>query len=128
MRQRPRRPVDWYGMADREARAVLAALPSDLRGCLEDVAITLDPVPRRSEEQEAGDEDDLLGLFDGPTYAECGGGGELPRAIHLFIENIRDEAGDDPVCFRQEVRTTLLHEIGHYLGLEEDEIELRGLG
>ena len=51
----------------------------------------------------------------------------MPSAIRLFIENLRDEAEDDPERFRQEVRTTLLHELGHYLGLDEDELERRNL-
>ena len=45
----------------------------------------------------------------------------------VYVENLRDEAEDDPARFRREVRTTLLHELGHYLGLEEDELERRGL-
>jgi len=51
----------------------------------------------------------------------------LPPTITLFLANLRDEAGDDPAIFRQEVRTTLLHEIGHYLGLDEDGLIARGL-
>ena len=47
--------------------------------------------------------------------------------IHLYIENLRDEAQDSPARFRQEVRTTLLHEIGHYLGLDEQALARRGL-
>jgi predicted Zn-dependent protease with MMP-like domain len=43
------------------------------------------------------------------------------------VENLRDEAEDDPTRFRQEVRTTLLHEIGHFLGLDEDGLSDRGL-
>jgi predicted Zn-dependent protease with MMP-like domain len=49
----------------------------------------------------------------------------MPPGIRLFIENLRDEAGDDPSAFRQEVRTTLLHEIGHYLGMDEDDLAAR---
>jgi predicted Zn-dependent protease with MMP-like domain len=52
----------------------------------------------------------------------------MPSAIRLYIENLRDEAEDDPERFRREVRKTLLHELGHYLGLEEDDLEKRGLG
>lgn len=120
--------TDWYALADHEARAVRAALPPDLRGCLAGLAVTLDPYPTPDEEMQEGDDEALLGLFVGPTYAEAAGDCDpLPSAIRLFVENLRDEAEDDPARFRQEVRTTLLHELGHYLGLDEDELERRGL-
>ena len=48
--------------------------------------------------------------------------------ILLFLENLWDFAGEDEEIFRQEVRTTYLHELGHYLGLEEIDLEERGLG
>ena len=120
--------TDWYALADQESRAVLAALPSDLRGCIANLAITLDPYPRPDEEIEEGDDEALLGLFVGPSYGEAEQDNDpMPSAIRLFVENLRDEAEDDPERFRQEVRTTLLHELGHYLGLDEDELEKRGL-
>jgi len=120
--------TDWYALADKEAQAVFAALPPDLRGCIANLAITLDPNPRPDEEVEEGDDEDLLGLFVGPSYAEVNEDADpTPSAIRLFVENIRAEAEDDPARFRQEVRTTLLHELGHYLGLDEDELDKRGL-
>jgi len=120
--------TDWYALADKEVRDVRCALPSDLRACITNLAITLDPYPTPDEEIQEGDDEDLLGLFVGPCYAESASDNDpFPSAIRLFIENIRDEAEDDPARFRQEVRTTLLHELGHYLGLDEDELEKRGL-
>ena len=77
---------------------------------------------------EEGDDEDLLGLFVGASFAEVADEAEpLPSAIRLFVENLRDEAEDDPARFRQEVRDTLLHELGHYLGLDEDGLTERGL-
>ncbi len=120
--------TDWYALADKEARAVCAALPPDLRACIADLAITLDPYPTPDEEMEEGDDEALLGLFVGSSYGESTGDADpMPSAIRLFVENLRDEAEDDPARFRQEVRTTLLHELGHYLGLDEDELDKRGL-
>lgn len=120
--------TDWYALADEETRTVFDALPPDLRACLATLAVTLDPRPTPDEEIEPGDRDTLLGLFTGPAYAEAADDPDpLPSAIRLFIENLRDEAGNDPARFRQEVRTTLLHELGHYLGLDEDGLADRGL-
>ena len=118
----------WYTLADEEACAVLAALPPDIRVRLADLAVTLDPFPTREEEIEEGDDEALLGLFVGAPFGEALETADPePCAIRLFVENLRDEAEDDPVRFRQEVRTTLLHEIGHYLGLDEDGLAERGL-
>lgn len=120
--------TDWYGIADQEVQAVCKALPQDLQECLTHLLITLDPHPRKSEQLEADDQEDLLGLFVGSAYADSQNDSDpLPSAIRLYIENIRDEAEDDPKRFRHEVRKTLLHELGHYLGLEEDDLEKRGL-
>jgi len=119
---------DWYALADEEVNAVFAALPSDLRACLAQLAVTLDPRPTPDEALQEGDEEALLGLFVGPSYAETDCELDpMPSAIRLFVDNLRDEAGGDPARFRQEVRTTLLHELGHYLGLDEHELDARGL-
>ena len=119
---------DWTAIADHEVQAVCAALPEDLRSCIAELTITLDPYPLPDEEMEEGDDENLLGLFEGPSYAELPDNADpMPSAIRLYIENLRDEAEDDPKRFRHEVRKTLLHELGHYLGLEEDDLDKRGL-
>jgi len=80
------------------------------------------------EQSEEGDDENLLGLFVGASFAEAADDLEpLPGAIRLFVENIRAETGDNVARFRQEVRDTLLHELGHYLGLDEDDLAARGL-
>jgi len=118
----------WYDIADEEACAVLDALPQTLRDRLGGLSVTLDPRPMPDEEQLDGDDEALLGLFVGPSFGEeLAAEYPMSPSIHLFVENLRDEAEHDPVRFRQEVRTTLLHEIGHYLGLDEDELSERGL-
>lgn len=120
--------VDWTEIADHEVQAVCAALPPDLRACLADLRITLGPRPRPDEEMEEGDDENLLGLFEGPCYAELPDNADpMPSAIRLYIENLRDEAEGDPKRFRYEVRKTLLHELGHYLGLDEEDLDKRGL-
>jgi predicted Zn-dependent protease with MMP-like domain len=120
--------TDWYDLAEKEVRAVVAALPPDLRACLADLAITLDPRPTTDEKMQDGDDEALLGLFVGPCYAEAAGDSDfMPSAIRLFVENLREEAEEEAERFRQEVRLTLLHELGHFLGLDEKELEHRGL-
>jgi predicted Zn-dependent protease with MMP-like domain len=51
----------------------------------------------------------------------------VPAQIILFLENIDEMVDGDEEEFRDEVRVTLIHELGHYLGLDEDELDRRGL-
>jgi predicted Zn-dependent protease with MMP-like domain len=70
---------------------------------------------------------DTLGLFVGPAVDEDPGADPIPPGIILFLGNIWDYAMDDEHAFRSEVRTTFLHELGHYLGLGEDGLRERDL-
>ena len=46
----------------------------------------------------------------------------VPPQIIVFLENLWESAAEDEKTFRKEIRTTLLHELGHYLGLNEGEL------
>ena len=115
----------WENRALAEVESTLAALPGPLREQARKLPITFESVPN-AELQADGVEADTLGLFVGPEFAD-----EevvpLPPQIILFLDNLRDFAEDDPKIFREEVRITLLHELGHYLGLDEDGLIDRGL-
>ena len=50
----------------------------------------------------------------------------MPR-IRLFLDNLWEDCDRDLETFRDEVRITLLHELGHYLGLDEDQVAALGL-
>jgi len=127
-REAPKGLDTWYGWADEVACEGQASLPPVLREKLTGLIITLDSKPSPDETLQEGDREALLGLFTGPSFGEEWEASDpTPPAIRLFVENLRDEAEDDPSRFRQEVRITLLHEIGHYLGLDEDELADRGL-
>jgi predicted Zn-dependent protease with MMP-like domain len=74
-------------------------------------------------------EPDILGMFVGdPHGMATGEGNPVPAQILLFLENIYDFAEGDGAVYRDEVRITYLHELGHYFGWDEDELEARGLG
>jgi predicted Zn-dependent protease with MMP-like domain len=73
-------------------------------------------------------EPDIMGLFVGEHHGlEAGVSNSVPPQIFLFLENIYDEADGAAARFDEEVRLTYLHELGHYLGWDEDEVEARGL-
>ncbi|MGA2240635.1 MAG: metallopeptidase family protein [Verrucomicrobiota bacterium] len=119
---------DWKrlcAVAAAEVAATLAALPKPLRARAKKLPVTFERRPN-ADLQADGIEPDTLGLFTGAEFAEEGNV-PIPPQIILFMENLWDFAEGDEVIFREEVRTTFLHELGHYLGLEEDEIAGRGL-
>lgn len=75
-----------------------------------------------------GLEPDILGLFVGPSHdAEPGATDSVPPQILLFLTNLWDYAEEDVEVYREEVRLTYLHELGHYLGWDESDLEARGL-
>jgi len=75
-----------------------------------------------------GFEPDILGLFAGdPHGSGPAEANPIPPQILLYIRNLWDYAEEDVEAFRDEVRLTYLHELGHYLGWSEDEIAARGL-
>jgi predicted Zn-dependent protease with MMP-like domain len=112
-------------VASKEVGATLAALPKPLRAQAEKLPVTFERQPN-ADLQSDGIEPDTLGLFAGPEFADEGNV-PLPPQIILFLGNLWDCAEGDEVIFREEVRTTFLHELGHYLGLDEDEIAGRGM-
>jgi predicted Zn-dependent protease with MMP-like domain len=114
------------------ARSVVTAaerrLPADVRAAAAAVPVCYQPAPNEGILAE-GWEPDILGLFVGHEH-----GGELrddgvplPPQILLFLENLWDYAEGDETIYRDEVRLTYLHELGHYLGWDEEEIARRGL-
>lgn len=75
-----------------------------------------------------GVEQDVLGLFVGESFPDgVAGNDPLPAQILLFLGNIWDYARHDAPAYREEIRRTLLHELGHYLGLDEDQLTERDL-
>jgi predicted Zn-dependent protease with MMP-like domain len=108
-----------------EIEATLKELAAPLRERAAKLPVTFEPRPNAGLQAD-GIEADTLGLFAGAEFVE-----EemvpMPPQIILFLENIWDVAEMNEKHFREEVRTTFLHELGHYLGLDEDELTERGL-
>jgi predicted Zn-dependent protease with MMP-like domain len=112
-------------LASAEVEKTLDALPKPLRERAEKLPVTFERQPNE-ELQADGIEADTLGLFIGPEFADEENV-PMPPQIILFLENIWDLAETDEKFFREEIHTTFLHELGHYLGLDEDELTERGL-
>lgn len=112
-------------VAAAEVEATLEALPKPLRERAEKLPVTFERQPNAGLQAD-GIEPETLGLFTGPEFANEEDG-PLPPQIILFLENLWDFGEGNETIFREEVRTTFLHELGHYLGLDEGELTERGL-
>lgn len=119
------RELEWR--VTRTVARVVRELPGDLRRLAENV-------PVRCEWKMAGHwlddgvPEDSMGLFSGPAFGEPVDPDCLESpCITLFLAELWDCSEEDCGIFDDEVRTTYLHEFGHYLGLDEQEVEARGL-
>jgi len=99
---------------DDHVKAALDSLPPHLAAALDNVAIVI--------EDEHPDDPDLFGLYEGIPLPERGDmAGELPDRITIFRLPLTDEF-TNPRELEQEIRITVLHELGHYFGLDEDRL------
>jgi len=115
------------GLAREEVRETLRKLPPQLREEARCLPVSYERRPNRAMVAD-GIEPDTLGLFVGRGFDEEEISVDpLPPQILLFLENIWDAARGDSVICRKEVRATYLHELGHFLGLDEGDLDERGL-
>lgn len=118
---------DLVAIARDEVGGLVSSLPDDVRLRADEVRVVYElDFPSRWEEE--GIEPDSLGLFSGPSYVDYDHDWtpEEPL-VSLFLRNLWDYSDRDEEIFREEVRRTYLHELGHYLGLEEEDMEERDL-
>jgi len=114
-------------LAADEVAATLAELPVPLRHRAQQLPVTFEPKPNADFIAE-GIEPDTLGVFTGPAFGEEDyAASPVPPQIILYLENLWDYAAADAAVYREEIHTTYLHELGHYLGLDEDDLTERGL-
>lgn len=107
-------------------RDAVDSLPDEMKSQLENVAILVEDEPPEDWEEENGVGGDLLGLYHGISKKDRGFwyGNTLPDNITIYrapIERMSTSRED----LRNNVLQTVLHEVGHYFGL--DERELRSL-
>ena len=107
--------------------ATQRSLPDALRPLAARVPVHYESLPDADVIAD-GFPDDILGLFTGdPHGTELAHDQPAPPHIVLYLENLWDYAEGDRAVFRDEVRLTYLHELGHYFGWDEDELAARGL-
>jgi predicted Zn-dependent protease with MMP-like domain len=111
---------------NRLVEEALDDIPPRFRQAMKNIAIVLEDEPSSDllAEMEIEPPDSLYGLYQGTPLTErsWGYGNALPDRISLFqrtIEEDSEDAEDVVVCIAE----TLIHEIGHYFGLSEEQIE-----
>lgn len=114
--------LEW---AEAELDSLAQSLPPQLQQAVEKITVVLEDYPGSSWLAE-GVQPDQLGLFEG-VGCEDPSHHHLPRIV-LWLRNLWEMCNGDLEAYREEVRVTFLHELGHYLGLDEDDLEERDLG
>jgi predicted Zn-dependent protease with MMP-like domain len=95
---------------DEHVRRALDGLPPELAAGLKNVAVLV--------EEENPEEPDLFGLFEETPY--------LPARVAIYRRPLLEEFGDDPAALEREIRITVLHELAHYFGIDEDRLDELG--
>ena len=106
---------------EEHVRRALETLPPDLREAMSNVAIVV--------EEENPDDPDLFGLYLGVPLVERDSStyqGVLPDKIAIYRRPLEEEFSDDPDVLEDEIRITVLHEVAHHFGIDEDRLEELG--
>jgi predicted Zn-dependent protease with MMP-like domain len=94
----------------------IESLPPELRQAMSNVEIVV--------EEENAEDPDLFGLYLGIplTERDTGYSGALPDKTAIYRRPLVEEFGDDPEVLEDEIRITVLHEIAHHFGIDEDRL------
>lgn len=113
---------------ERLVEEALASLPDEFLDALENIEVVVEDWPSEQELEEAGLDPRkryaLLGLYHGVPLPERGTwyAGVGPDLITIYQKPIERIAGGDPEAIRKQVRTTVLHEIAHYFGIDDERL------
>jgi predicted Zn-dependent protease with MMP-like domain len=105
---------------EEHVRRAVASLPADLRRAMSNVEIVV--------EGEDPDDPDLYGLYHGIPLTERGSGyaGVLPDKISIYRIPLEEDFAGEPELLEDEIRITVIHEIGHHFGIEDDRLDELG--
>jgi predicted Zn-dependent protease with MMP-like domain len=104
---------------EEHVRQALDSLPGELREAMSNVEVVV--------EDENEEDPDLFGLYLGiPLPERHDYSGVLPDKIAIYRLPLEDAFGDDPERLEDEIRVTVLHEIAHHFGIDEQRLEELG--
>jgi predicted Zn-dependent protease with MMP-like domain len=111
---------------ERVVARALDGLPAEAAAFLDNVAVVVEDEPTVEDLVEAGldpETDTLFGIYQGLALTERGGsyGNILPDRIVIYRRPLLEECEDRNELIR-EIQDTVVHEIGHYFGLDEDDL------
>ena len=107
----------------------LEQLPEPVLQAMPNLAVIAEEYPDAAMVDEEPYDPRLLGLFTGPTAVDFGSHEMVPQGpalVYIFQRNLERETHSRADLIEQ-ITITVLHEIGHYLGLDEADLEARGL-
>jgi predicted Zn-dependent protease with MMP-like domain len=102
----------------------LAGIPSPFREHLAEVAIVIDDEPTADQlrHNDSDDDEGLYGIYEGVPITEYGADWvAMPNRITLFRLPLEEDF-PDPDDLAEEVRITVIHELAHHLGIDDDRL------
>ena len=108
----------------------LASIPAEFRAALREVAIVIEdwPTDEQLEENDLDPDDALYGLYEGVPRTEWAADwAAVPNRITLFRVPLVEDF-PDAVELAREVRVTVIHELAHHLGIDDDRLDELGAG
>jgi predicted Zn-dependent protease with MMP-like domain len=111
-------PAAFEALVDR----ALDEIPEEIAGLVSNVVVLV-------EDEAPADDPDLLGLYDGVALTEREGwwGGQLPDRILIFRRPLLDFC-DTLEQLEHEVRVTVVHEVAHHFGIDDERLHELGYG
>ena len=111
------------GFFERTVKEVVESLPAEIRDRLENVAFIVEDNPTTIPEEWGDGDHELLGLYHGISQKDRGFwyGNALPDRIIIYqkpLERISSSLQE----LKENIRQTVIHEIGHYCGFDEEEL------
>jgi predicted Zn-dependent protease with MMP-like domain len=109
---------------ERLVERALAEIPMPFAAALEEVAIVIEdePSPAHRRENELGPDDTLYGLYEGTPRTEWGADWvAAPNKITLFRLSLEADF-PDPDDLADEVEATVVHELAHHLGIDDERL------
>jgi predicted Zn-dependent protease with MMP-like domain len=108
----------------------LASIPEPFRDALAEVAVVVEDEPSLEQlrENDLADDDTLYGLYEGVPRTEYAADWAIsPNRITLFRWPLEDDFAD-PAELEEEVRMTVIHELAHHLGIDDERLDELGAG
>jgi predicted Zn-dependent protease with MMP-like domain len=100
---------------EEHVRRALDSLPTELRESMSNIEIVV--------EEENPEDPDIFGLYLGiPLTERQEYAGVLPDKIAIYRLPLQDEFGGDPELLEKEIRVTVVHEVAHHFGIDEDRL------